>query len=408
MKNKNYLISSFFCAVLVGILLTGCSDSLKGDLTSSKKVRKIVVFDSSFVNEKAKDNLLKNTGGTKIKNLKLINGMAVYLPSKAAEKALKTRAEVLRIDEDITVSINKKGGNGGGGKGGGKQPPSQPEEVLPWGIHQIGADSVWNSVTGAGIKVAVIDTGIDFSHPDLQANVWGGYNSISTRKSPKDDNGHGTHVAGTIAAIDNEIGVIGVGPQIELYAVKALDRKGSGYLSDVIEALQWSVTNGMQVVNLSLSADSHVQSFRDAVAQATQSGLVIVAASGNDGTTVDYPAAYTEVIAVSATDDQNNLASFSNRGDELDLVAPGVNIFSTTKGGEYSIESGTSMAAPHVTGAVALVLNTLPGEYDTNENGTWDPTEVQKKLEDTALDLGTAGKDPDFGSGLVDVIGATA
>jgi len=193
-----------------------------------------------------------------------------------------------------------------------------------------------------------------------------------------------------------------------LYAVKALDRKGSGYLSDVIEALQWSVTNGMQVVNLSLSADSHVQSFRDAVAQATQSGLVIVAASGNDGTTVDYPAAYTEVIAVSATDDQNNLASFSNRGDELDLVAPGVNIFSTTKGGEYSIESGTSMAAPHVTGAVALVLNTLPGEYDTNENGTWDPTEVQKKLEDTALDLGTAGKDPDFGSGLVDVIGATS
>ena len=213
-------------------------------------------------------------------------------------------------------------------------------------------------------------------------------------------------MAGTVAALNNTVGVVGAGPDIDLYAIKVLNRNGSGFLSDIIEGLQWAAANGIQIANMSLGTTSNVQSFHDAITAAYNAGITLVAAAGNNGGTVNFPAAYSEVIAVSATDINNNLASFSSRGPEVDLAAPGVSILSTYKGNAYATLSGTSMASPHVAGSAALVINSPIGAYDANFNGQWDPAEVKQKLQDKAVDLGTVGFDNLFGWGLVNAFAA--
>jgi len=360
----------------------------------SEPARKIVVFKPG-ISDEVKENLVKKAGGVKIKDLKLIEGKAVLL-SLQAEKDLARQFGVLRIDDDVVVEALIRGGIAA------KPTPTQPSEVLPWGVDRIDAEKVWGITTGDPIKVAIVDTGIDVKHPDLIDNLKGGVSTVGYTSSYNDDNGHGTHVAGIAAAIDNEIGVIGVGPQIDLYAVKVLDRRGSGYLSDVIEGLDWAITNKMQVVNMSLGTASDVQSFHDAVAKVYAAGITQVAAAGNSGGAVIYPAAYSEVIAVSATDNTDAIASWSSRGPEIDLAAPGVNIYSTYKGQTYKTLSGTSMAAPHVTGAAALVLS-VPDkcQYLLDTALGCSPAEVQKRLQDTAEWL-TKVIPEGQGSGLVD------
>lgn len=353
--------------------------------------RRIVVFTDEVVDSSAQEAIVKGAGGVIIKRLGLINAQAVYLPEQA-EPAVRVHPSVKRIDADVLVHATGK-----------PAPPPQPSQTLPWGIDRVEADLAWSTTSGNGIKVAIVDTGISLSHPDLALNIKGGVNTINSIKSANDDNGHGTHVAGTVAALNNSIGVVGVGPGVNLYAVKVLDRNGSGFLSDVIEGLDWSINNGMQVVNMSLGTDSDIQSFHDAVIKVNQAGVVQVGAAGNDGAAVDFPGAYTEVIGVAAvqknSDGTLSAASFTSRGGEVDLSAPGVDVLSTYKGSSYATLSGTSMATPHVTGATALVLTTPLATYDINGNGRWDPAEVQNKLMTTAENIGL---DPTmFGSGFV-------
>lgn len=375
-------------AVIAGIVI---SMSGVSQAAPEKMVRKIVVFKSGVLNEQARDNLIERFGGVKIKNLDLIGGKAVLLPP-SAEAALVNNNAVLRVDDDVEVyALERPVLN---------SIKPQQAEVLPWGIDRIDAEKVWGITTGDPVKVAIVDTGIDLKHPDLQANIKGGYNAINPRKTANDDNGHGTHVAGTVAALDNEAGVIGVGPKIDIYAVKVLNAAGSGYLSDVIEGLDWAVANGMQVVNMSLGTSTNVRSFYDAITRANQAGIVQVAAAGNNyGGLVDYPAAYPEVIAVSATDKNNTIAYFSSVGPEVDLAAPGVSIYSTYKGQTYKTLNGTSMASPHAAGTAALVI-------DVGKCGACTPSEVQQRLETTAQDLGVSGKDNLYGSGLVNAYNA--
>jgi subtilisin family serine protease len=395
---KKIIFSVISIAAMFGLALFVAQTNLSTAQASDASGRKIVVFQTGL-NDAAKDEIVRYAGGAKLKNLNLIGAKAVWLPSRAAVEKLKAHPAVVRVDEDVIVeALVRKGG------GGEITPLAQ---VLPWGIDRVDAELVWPSGNTADpVKVGIIDTGISNKHPDLQTNVKGGVNTINSRKGWNDDNGHGSHVAGTVAAINNTSGVVGVGPAADLYAIKVLGANGSGYLSDVIEGIQWAMVNGMQVINMSLGTGSNIQSFHDAVIAAKNAGVVVIAAAGNSGGSVIYPAAYSEAIAVSATDQNNVIASWSSRGPEIDLAAPGVSIYSTYKGTGYATLSGTSMAAPHVAGSAALVLNTPVGEYDVNLNGKWDPDEVQKKLQDRAVDLGNTGFDNLYGWGLVNAYSA--
>ncbi len=237
-------------------------------------------------------------------------------------------------------------------------------QETPWNIGRIGADRVWAAeygcTSGAGIDVAILDTGIDADHPDL--SVAGGINCTgnilkdgSTRRADwTDKEGHGTHCAGIVAALNNSLGVVGVAPQVRLWAVKVLADDRSGYVSDVIQGLEWCVDNGIEIVSMSFAGEFS-QALGEACDAACEAGLLLVAASGNDGVAVGYPAAYDSVIAVSAVDAADRLAAFSSVGPAVELTAPGVDIRSTYRDGGYASFSGTSMACPHVAGVAALV-----------------------------------------------------
>lgn len=231
-------------------------------------------------------------------------------------------------------------------------------ETIPWSISMISADKVPS--TGKGVKVAILDTGIDSSHPDLRGAVKGGYNAVGNSRSVRDRNGHGTHVAGIIASRKNRLGIRGIAPEVDLYAVKVLDDRGSGKVSDLIEGIEWAVQNKMDVINMSVGTKENNQTLREAVQNAARAGVIMVAAAGNNGpspNTVLYPAKYAEVISVGAVSKDRKIADFSARGAEVDIVAPGKDIYSTWPGGGYKTLSGTSMAAPHVTGVVAQLLS---------------------------------------------------
>lgn len=363
----------FICTVLLGLT----THVIAADI--AEHPRKIIVFKETFVSKTKQAELARNYGAGVIKPLALINALAAYLPPQA-ERALLENAEVLRIDDDLVINAIAK-----------KPLPPQPQEELPWGVDRINAELAWQATKGLAVKVAILDTGIDLDHLDLQSNIKGNVNAINPLLSGNDNNGHGSHVAGIVAAIDNNIGVIGVGPEIYLYAVKVLDRTGSGWLSDLIEGIEWCINNKMEVINMSLGSSSDNQSFHDAIIRAYQAAIVLVAAAGNNGETtgaVNYPAKYPEAIAVSAVDQAGRFASFSSFGPEVDLAAPGVSVKSTYNDGYYRTLSGTSMAAPHVSAVAALILSTPVGIYDLDSDSLWDPSEVKSKLETTAENLG--------------------
>jgi subtilisin family serine protease len=235
---------------------------------------------------------------------------------------------------------------------------NRPE--ITWGINRVHAPAAWDTTEGAGVKVAIIDTGIDLNHPDLAGKVDGGYSAITKTEKPEDyqdDNGHGTHVSGTIAALRDGKGVVGVAPKARLYAVKVLDADGSGNLSDVIDGIVWAAKNGMQVANMSLGAPTDSDAMHRAVRFAKGSGLIIVAAAGNSGGSVGFPGQYPEVITVSASDSNDHIASFSSRGPQVKFIAPGVDVVSDKLGGGFISYNGTSMATPHVTGLAALAVS---------------------------------------------------
>ncbi len=394
---------------------------LLGTLASSPRAanppqRLIITFEQTVaVNDKA---VVEAIGARVIKELPLVNGLVVLIPDPAMAPLLKTLKGVKRVELDAKVFALKPPGGCDPWPECNKEGEEPLLQTLEWGVNRIDADLSWGVSRGTDVKVAIIDSGIDMDHPDLIANLQGGINFVSkgavwNPADPtkwNDDNGHGTHVAGIVAAVDNNIGVIGVAPEAHLWAVKVLDRKGGGYVSDVIAGIKWSKDNGMQVINMSLGTSSDIQSLHDAVDTAYNAGIVIVAAAGNSGdgngtpNEVIYPAKYSTVIAVAATRSDDSTPYWSAEGEEVEIAAPGASIRSTWKGGGYDTISGTSMASPHAAGTVALLLNTtIPASYDTNiVNGMWDPVEVRAVLIQTADDLGTSGFDNFYGWGLID------
>jgi subtilisin len=237
------------------------------------------------------------------------------------------------------------------------------DKGIPWGVKHIQAPQAWSRTTGHRVKVAVIDTGVDFGHPDLRNSLERGINLINRMSLPHDDNGHGTHISGTIAAANELQGMIGVAPRATIYPVKAFDYNGTAYVSDIILGIEWCVRNNMNVVNMSFGMKTRSKSLLNAVDNAYRSGVLIIASSGNDGRIgdIDYPARYNHTIAVGATNQQNKIADFTNRSGHIDIYAPGDRIVSAWPIGQHREMSGTSMATSHVTGAVALLLALKPG-----------------------------------------------
>ncbi|MFD0674522.1 S8 family serine peptidase [Cohnella sp. GCM10027633] len=237
------------------------------------------------------------------------------------------------------------------------------ERGIPWGVGHIGAPAAWSRTTGHRVKVGVIDTGVDFGHPDLRHSLERGINLLERMELPQDDNGHGTHIAGTIAAANQRQGMIGVAPRARIHPIKAFDHNGTAYVSDIILGIEWCVRNGIDVVNMSFGMKTRSRSLYAAVSGAFRAGVLIVASSGNDGRngSIDYPARYNHTVAVGATTRQGRIAGFTNRSGLIDVYAPGERIVSAWLRGKHREMSGTSMATSHVTGAVALLLGLKPG-----------------------------------------------
>jgi subtilisin len=321
------------------------------------------------------------------------DAMTLDLPAQAAD-ALASRADVRYVEQDGTMHALA--------------------QTTPWGIDRTDAEVAHtNGETGAGADVAIIDTGIDSDHPDLQANLGKGKAFVNCntkggcrfgikpadntcKKNWDDDNDHGTHCAGIADAVDNSKGVVGVSTEATLHAVKVLDKCGSGSWSDVAAGIEYVGDQGWDVGSMSLGGDSS-STIRDACQYAYDKGVTLVAAAGNDGPCTDcvgYPAAYSTVIAVSSTNDTDGLSDFSSQGPEIEIAAPGTDIYSSVaSNGGYDTFSGTSMACPHVAGAAAQL----------RANG-YSQSETRSQLKSTAENIGLS--DNESGAGLLDAAAA--
>ena len=317
--------------------------------------------------------LVRGHGGQVNHTYRFVPGIAATLP-EAAMHALSNNPNVKSVVRDIGVSIH--------------------DEVTPWGVDRIDAETIHvgdgvsegvkgTGVTGSGVIVGILDTGIDLDHPDLAPNIVDSI-TFAGGKNADDKNGHGSHTAGTVAAVgNNNIGVIGVAPDASLYAIKVLGNSGSGNWANVIAGVEHAMDpdgDGYTGDHLGVTSNSYGSSgnpgslVRAAFDAAAEIGVIHVASAGNSsGGAVGYPAKYASVIAVSATTDGNDLAGYSSVGPEVDFAAPGSGVLSTYKGGSYATLNGTSMSSPHVAGVVALALS-----------GGVDPADVRALLEGTA------------------------
>lgn len=269
-------------------------------------------------------------------------------------------------------------------------------EQVNWGIEPLKITDAWKTgYTGKGVKIAIIDTGVG-PHEDLK--VTNSISFIETEPSTVDLNGHGTHIAGIIGALHNGIGTKGIAPDAEIYGLKVFDHKGNGYTHDVIRALDWAIDHNMDIVNMSLTSEVPLTSYENLINKAYKKGMLIVGASGNATATdpmidnVQYPARFKNVIAVSSVDWEGNKGYYSAIGPPVEVVAPGVSVFSTHANNTYAYLQGTSISTAFVTGHLALLKEAYP--HLTN-------VQLRKKMTDDAKDLGPKGRDPIFGHGLI-------
>ena len=275
-------------------------------------------------------------------------------------------------------------------------------EIQDWGLRMLNIPSLWRQTEGEGIKVAVLDTGISLNHHDLVGSV-SRYNYKDFTRSPHgiaDQQGHGTHCAGIVAARKNNTGIVGVAPKAELIIGKVLGDDGSGSGENIANGIDWAVDKGADIISMSLGAQVDIPVIHESIKRAVSNGTFFLCAAGNDSLNyVDYPGAYEETIAVGSINRQKRLSSFSSIGEEVTIVAPGEDINSTYPPNSYAKLSGTSMATPFVAGVAALILS------KHKKYGGDTPINTQKELEEhlamTAIDLGSIGFDNKYGWGLI-------
>jgi thermitase len=270
--------------------------------------------------------------------------------------------------------------------------PNDPRLAYQWGLTSTRFGGAWNAAQGSGAKVAILDSGVYSKHPDI-GRIIAQRDFVEGDAVADDDFGHGTHVTGIAGALtDNGKGVAGGCLECGLLMAKVMGARGSTTDSRIVKGINWSVNHGADVVNLSLGGPGDSSVLKTAANRAYGRGVVLVAAAGNEGMNEPrYPAAYSNVIAVGATTTDGRLAPFSNRGDWVDLTAPGTDILSTSKSGGYDRQSGTSMSAPFVSGLAGLLAS----------QGL-SADSIRQRMQSTTKDLGPAGDDPHFGYGRID------
>jgi len=402
-------VSIVLLALVAALLLSGMGYAQEH---STPRIRVLISYRTPPGPAQAR--AVRRAGGQVRYAYRIIPAIAAAVPETALAQ-LAANPSVRRIEADLQMQALEV---------------YDDEMTNAWGVDRVGGDVAhFDGVTGEGIKIAIVDSGINYDHPDLDDNFAGGDDFVDLDGDPWDVYGHGTHVAGTACAEDNgngdlagPYGVVGVAPACELYALKVLDDNGFGFASDLIAALEWAIDNGIQVANFSLGWDLEPGvAVAEAFEAAEEAGIVLVAAACNNGNrpgrgdNVCWPAKYPSVIAVAATDEDDVRASFSSTGIDVELTAPGAGIFSTWNDDTgyadpqpvcreadgvdcYKVGSGTSMASPHVAGAAALILQSGIGNTSGRVNDV-----VRMRLRDTADDLGATGWDPLFGWGMIDV-----
>jgi thermitase len=310
----------------------------------------VIVKFKDGVSKSQKGNELKKLGATEVSDVDGVeSGFKVLKVGnvEAAAKALSKNPNVEYAEPNYNFSATWT-------------PNDTYYQGYQYGPQNTYTNSAWDYTRGSsGQEIAVLDTGVDYNHPDLDGKTIRGYDFVDNDYYPMDLNGHGTHVAGTAAAeTNNGTGVAGMAPNTKILAVRVLDANGSGSLADIADGIRYAADAGAEVINLSLGCDCNTTTLKNAVDYAWNKGSVVIAAAGNDGVSTTFePASYANVIAVGAVDSRDRKASFSNYGSWVDVTAPGVDIASTVPNNGYSYMSGTSMASPHVAGLAGLLAS---------------------------------------------------
>ena len=275
-------------------------------------------------------------------------------------------------------------------------------ETIDWGVKLLGVPSLWRETKGEGIKVGVLDTGIALEHPDLKSAILEARDFTRSPSQAYDAQGHGTHVSGIIAARRNANGIVGVAPESKIIMAKVLNDEGSGTSADIVAGIGWAVKTGADILSMSLGSPEPDEEIHQALLLAIAKGVFVITAAGNEGPeldTVGYPAGFPEMVAVGSIDRQKKLSSFSSRGRQVDIVAPGDQITSCYPPRSYAVLSGTSMATPFVSGVVALML------AKHRKLGGKSPVQTQQDMIEhlcrSADDAGKAGFDPLYGCGII-------
>lgn len=282
-------------------------------------------------------------------------------------------------------------------------------ELIDWGVKDIGADQVWSKTEGEGIKVAVLDTGMFFNHPDLKDSVVDAKDFTGSRIGPADGHGHGTHCCGIVAGRKgNNYGAVGIAPKAGLLVGKVLGDDGSGGSQGIVNGIQWAVSRGADIISMSLGSSQPDEAIHQAIVEAVRKGVICVCAAGNEGpgrNTVGWPGAWPESIAVASTKQGRKISGFSSRGNQVSVAAPGEQITNAGMATPLTTMSGTSMATPAVAGALALFLShrKAQGLGAAMKVMATDVSSVRKLLETTSDDIDAPGKDPNAGWGIINV-----
>lgn len=335
------------------------------------------------------DKLLQSLNARSLGHLKKLNTHIVSLPTGMDEVAmmriLKANRKLKYVELDMAVNISAT--------------VNDPSFGSSWALSKIQAPSAWDNANGSGITIAILDTGVDGTHPDLAANMVPGWNFFDNNADTADVYGHGTMVAGTAAMVGNNgSGSAGVSWGAKIMPVRISAPDGTAYLSTVAQAINWAADNGAKVANISFGGLSGSATIQSAAQYMRSKGGVVVVAAGNSGG-LEAIAANDAMLSVSATDSSDLRTSFSSYGDYVDLAAPGIDIFATARGGSYASVAGTSFSSPVVAGTVALMLSV---------NNKLTPADVDRIIKSTAVDLGTVGFDQYYGFGRVNAAAAVA